>query len=114
MSLKERFSESGKKILQNPAVLRWMSDDRVMKAAEGLMDAPGRMKAAWRILLSGHDLPNIDPALDESMGEVADSSTSPNKSAPAKKNGVSPSMQGSDDMKQSLAERSSLSGIGGK
>ncbi len=122
MSLKERFSESGKKILQNPAVLRWMSDDRVMKAAEGLMDAPGRMKAAWRVLLNGHDLPNIDPALDESMGEVP-SATTPSAATPSeakappaakKRNGAAPSLQGSDDMKTSLAQRSSLSGIGGK
>ncbi|MBX3125594.1 MAG: aminotransferase class I/II-fold pyridoxal phosphate-dependent enzyme [Polyangiaceae bacterium] len=112
MSLKERISERGKKILANPAVLRWVSDDRVMKAAEGLMDAPSRMKAAWRVLVSGHDLPNIDPALDESMGEI-DAGTRASPSPAAKKNGAAPRMQGSDDMSQSLAERSSLSGIGG-
>ena len=113
MGLKQKISDRGKKILMTPAVMRWMSDDRVMKAAEGLMDAPTRVKAAWQVLKNGHDLPNIDPALDESMGQVEAKS---NGAAPAKKNGAAPqaAMRGSDDMKKSLEERSSLSGIGGK
>ena len=62
MGLKDKISERGKQILLSPAVMRWVSDDRVMKAAEGLMDAPSRMKAAWSVLKYGHDLPAIDPA----------------------------------------------------
>ena len=101
MGLKQKISDRGKKILMTPAVMRWMSDDRVMKAAEGLMDAPTRVKAAWQVLKNGHDLPNIDPALDESMGQVEAKS---NGAAPAKKNGAAPqaAMRGSDDMKKSL------------
>ncbi len=117
MGLKQKISNRGKKILMTPAVMRWMSDDRVMKAAEGLMDAPTRVKAAWHVLKNGHDLPNIDPALDESMGQVeAKSNGAIAGGAPVKKNGAAPAaaMRGSNDMKKSLEERSSLSGIGGK
>ena len=63
--LKDRVLEPGSRILENPAVMRWVTDDRVMKAAEGLMDAPVRLKAALKILKEGYDLPNVDPALDE-------------------------------------------------
>ena len=63
--LKDRVLEPGSKILENPAVMRWVTDDRVMKAAEGLMDAPIRLKAALKILKEGYDLPNVDPALDD-------------------------------------------------
>jgi 8-amino-7-oxononanoate synthase len=115
MSLKERLSKRGKKILLSPRVMRWVSDDRVMRAAEGLMDAPTRMKAAWQVLLNGHDLPNIDPALDESMGQV-DADARPAK---AKTNGAAAAVStarssGSNDMQESLKERNTLSGIGGK
>jgi 8-amino-7-oxononanoate synthase len=48
--------------------MRFMSDDRVMKAAEGIFDARVRLKAAWNILRNGHELPNIDPALDDYIG----------------------------------------------
>lgn len=117
MGLKDKISERGKKMLLSPTVMRWVSDDRVMKAAEGLMDAPSRMKAAWGVLLNGHDLPAIDPAIDESMGEVDAERAAP--AAKAKTNGSAahaPAQRslGSDDMKESLKERSSLSGIGGK
>jgi 8-amino-7-oxononanoate synthase len=119
MGFRDTISDRSKKILLNPTVMRWVSNDRVMKAAEGLMDAPTRMRAAWRVLLTGHELPAIDPAIDESMGEVdADAEPRP---APAKKtNGVSAhkptngSAAGSSDMKESLKERSTLSNIGGR
>ena len=98
--------------------MRWVSDDRVMKATEGLLDARGRVMAAWKVLLNGHELPNVDPALDENIG----------KSAPAKSNGASASngssatngaakadvSSGSSDMDESMKERTSLASIGGK
>lgn len=117
MGLKDKISQRGKKMLLSPSVMRFMSDDRVMKAAEGLMDAPTRMKAAWHVLLNGHDLPNIDPALDESMGEV-DAPAARTPVTAVKTNGAAAPAaaprRGSDDMKKSLEERSSLSSIGGK
>ncbi|MCC6903093.1 MAG: hypothetical protein IT377_29250, partial [Polyangiaceae bacterium] len=106
MGLKDKISERGKRILLSPAVMRWVSDDRVMKAAEGLMDAPSRMKAAWSVLKNGHDLPAIDPAIDESMGEVDATHDAPrakkaNGSAAHEPAPTARSL-GSEDMKESL------------
>jgi 8-amino-7-oxononanoate synthase len=114
MGLKDTIAKRGKKALMNPAVLRFVSDDRFMRAAEGVMDARSRMKDAWRVLVNGHELPNIDPALDGPPEETAAPAT---KAKPAaKKNGHSTtlSIQGSSDMNESLRERSSLAGIGGR
>ncbi|HLV20630.1 MAG TPA: aminotransferase class I/II-fold pyridoxal phosphate-dependent enzyme [Polyangiaceae bacterium] len=118
MSFKDRIVEGSRKVLLNPGVMRLVSDDRVMKAAEGVMDARSRVKAAWSVLLNGHALPNVDPALDVLETE---------KPKPAVKNGngVShvngsakaagpPIVTGSNDMDESLRERTSLSAIGGR
>lgn len=71
MGLTKRISSRGKKIVLNPTVMRWMTDDRVMKAAEGVMGARTRVRAAWKILVDGHELPAVDPALDDFIGESA-------------------------------------------
>lgn len=117
MALKDRISE---RLLSNPTLLRWVSDDRVMKAAEGVLGARTRVRAAWRVLVEGHDLPNIDPALDESLGEVRSNgaASAPREQKVNGSNGsAAPAVtrtRGSDDMKESLKERSSLAGIGGR
>src|SRR5688572_11635427 len=69
--LRRRLLTRGKEIILSPQVMRLMSDDRVMKTAEGLLDARSRLKAAWGILKDGYELPPIDPALDEHLGEHA-------------------------------------------
>jgi 8-amino-7-oxononanoate synthase len=71
MGLTKRISSRGKKMVLNPTVMRWISDDRVMKAAEGVMGARTRVRAAWKILIDGHDLPTVDPSLDDFIGENA-------------------------------------------
>src|SRR3954470_2970232 len=71
MGLRQALVDKGKQALLRPSVMRWVSDDRVMKATEGVMDARGRLKAAWAVLKNGHELPNIDPALDENIGTSA-------------------------------------------
>jgi 8-amino-7-oxononanoate synthase len=138
MALKDLIVERGKRALQGPAVMRWVSDDRVMKAAEGVMDARSRVRAAWRALVNGHELPNIDPALDElpTDAEHAAENGSSNGKANGngdgsaelrggaqkrRSNGSSPatagnafSGNGSADMHESLKERSSLASIGGR
>jgi 8-amino-7-oxononanoate synthase len=127
MALKDRIVERGKKALQAQSVMRFISDDRVMKAAEGVMDARSRVRAAWRALINGHELPNIDPALDELPGEhdngVHNGNGAKNGYATAetrRTNGSaapSPSAfsgNGSADMHESLKERSSLAAIGGR
>jgi 8-amino-7-oxononanoate synthase len=120
MGFKEKVLERGKQALLRPAVMRWASDDRVMKAAQGVLDARSRMKAAFRVLVNGHDLPNIDPALDE-MGETP-AAQAKSHTKPGRVNGsaqpASPMngtiIEGSSDMDESLKERSSLASIGGR
>src|SRR5687767_13609239 len=134
MALKDIIVERGKRALQGPAVMRWVSDDRVMKAAEGVMDARSRVRAAWRALVNGHELPNIDPALDElpseaehgpgngsSNGNGNGSAELRTSAAKRRTNGASTaaagaafSGNGSADMHESLKERSSLASIGGR
>jgi 8-amino-7-oxononanoate synthase len=117
VGFRQRILERSRKALLNPAVMRWVSDDRVMRATEGLLDARGRVEAAWKVLKNGHALPNIDPALDEDIAERR----GPIGSADAEKprtNGAAgaapPSAKGSDDMDESLKERNTLASIGGK
>ena len=70
MGLKNRIVERGKQLAMTPRVLKVLSDDRVMRAAEGVMDARNRVRAAaekaneaWQLLTSGHGLPSIDPSI---------------------------------------------------
>src|SRR5688572_29766584 len=126
MALKDIIVERGKRALQGPAVMRWVTDDRVMKAAEGVMDARSRVRAAWRALVNGHELPNIDPALDEHPSDAEHTNGASNGkangngsaelrgAAPKRKTNGSPvatavtafSGNGSADMHESLKERS--------
>lgn len=69
MSVKDRIVEQGKKLASSSAVVRLVSNDRVMKVATGVMEARTRLQAAsdraseaWSILLNGHALPTIDPS----------------------------------------------------
>jgi 8-amino-7-oxononanoate synthase len=71
MSLRDRLVERGKRIAQSGVVLRLISNDRVMAVATGVMDARSRLDAArapmaeaLSILLKGHALSTIDPALE--------------------------------------------------
>ncbi len=71
MSLRDRLVERGKQIASSGVVLRLISNDRVMAVATGVMDAKNRFSAArgpaseaLTILLKGHALPTIDPALE--------------------------------------------------
>jgi 8-amino-7-oxononanoate synthase len=70
MGLRSRIVDRGKQLVQSPTVMRWVSDDRVMKAAEGVLDARTRVKLAWHMLKNGHALPAVDPALDDSLAET--------------------------------------------
>ncbi len=109
MDLKKILLERSSKILENPEIMRWVTDDRVMKVAEGLMEAPERLKAAAKILRDGYGLPNVDPALDE------DRPTRPSAvSADSTGASAQTEVKGSEDMDESMNERRSLSAIGGK
>src|SRR6476659_2900865 len=67
MGLRSRIIDRGKQLVQSPIVMRWVSDDRVMKAAEGVLDAKARVRLAWHMLKNGHALPPVDPALGETV-----------------------------------------------
>ncbi len=83
MSVMDRL---GKKLSSSSTFVRLISNDNVMQVATGLMDARGRLEAAaeraseaWSILLHGHALPTIDPALDgvDDVVGVASTTKSP-------------------------------------
>ncbi|MEP7051631.1 MAG: aminotransferase class I/II-fold pyridoxal phosphate-dependent enzyme [Pseudomonadota bacterium] len=141
MGLKQKIVDRSKQALLTPSVLRWVTDDRVMKATEGLMDARTRVRDAWKVLLNGNELPNIDPALDENIGQSAPEVSKTNghgsnghKNGSANGHGISggtangstsgngtngarhdfADREGSSDMGESLKERGSLANIGGK
>lgn len=113
MDWKKRILEQGSKVLENPEIMRWLTDDRVMKIAEGLMDAPERVKAAALILKNGYELPNVDPALDEDVPEPRKAKNGSNGSQAAPEHTFA-SGSGSEDMEESMSERRSLATIGGK
>src|SRR4051812_48970185 len=110
MGLRQALVDKGKQALLRPSVMRWVSDDRVMKATEGLLDARGRLKAAWTVLKNGHELPNVDPALDENIGQSAPSAKS-NGASNGHSNGAGSAKadvtSGSSDMDESMKERTS-------
>jgi hypothetical protein len=128
MGLRKSILNQGKRVVLTPQVMRWVSDDRVMKAAEGILDARTRVRAAWAVLKNGHALPNIDPALDDEIGEslasFAARPVAPKKNGHAahasvldvtpehpKKNGAAVE---SDQLEEQLKERTTLAGMGGK
>ena len=141
MSMKDRLVEQGKKLASSGPVVRLISNDGVMRVATGVMDARTRFQAAaehaseaWNILLNGHAMPNIDPALEgetEAKGDrapkvkangaattkPAPADASATETAPASKapSGSAPT-NGSAEQKlaSQMAQRGSLSRIGGK
>jgi len=110
VSLMNRIVEQGKKLASSDQVVRLLSNDRVMKVATGLMDARTRIEAATEkasealdILINGHALPTIDPAL-EGNDEVVAKPASPAAEKPAAKTETSTSAAG-----QTLQETSKTS-----
>ena len=120
MNLKERIAEQGRKVLNNPRVQKWSTDDRVKRAAENAFDLGNRAQQAWRILVNGHSLPSIDPALDDSIGQTEEAfSRSRSETNTVKKvngaTGTASVQPGSgDDNDESLLARNSIALIGGR
>ncbi len=80
------------KELATPTVMRLVSNDRVMRLATGVMEARQRVeeatglaKEALRVLVSGHELPILDPSLyaDEDIGLRKGSGPSPKRPTPS-------------------------------
>ncbi|HMJ57113.1 MAG TPA: aminotransferase class I/II-fold pyridoxal phosphate-dependent enzyme [Polyangiaceae bacterium] len=124
-----------------PRVLKVLSDDRVMRAAEGVMDARSRVRAAaekaneaWQLLTYGHALPAIDPAIVDDIDLQVRTTPAPAKTngdtpyAPFEKaNGNATQTNGNGhgahahthsaagkELAASMASRTSLSAIGGR
>ncbi len=146
MSLIDQLMEQGKKLAASDRVVRLLSNDRVMQLATGLMDARTRLEAAsekaseaFDILLNGHALPTIDPALEGNDEVVAKPAAAAEKPAsPVAKNETTANQQGqtqttnetkADDnpaaststnsgaeekLAEQMARRTSLSRIGGR
>jgi 8-amino-7-oxononanoate synthase len=143
MGWKNRLVERGKQLAMTPRVLKALSDDRVMRAAEGVMDARNRVRAAaekaneaWQLLTYGHSLPAIDPAIVDDVDlevrtpPTTDKANGDTPYAPfEKKNGngathtngnghaatahAGHSAEGKE-LAASMASRTSLSAIGGR
>lgn len=133
MSLVDRISSEGRKIILNPYVLRLATDDRVKRAAEGVLDAKNRVRAAFKVLVAGETLPHVDPALDDSIGQSEESFTrersAPSPTPPRRINGSSvlkqeelvsqeaanrPSEPPEADPSEHLKDRHSLANLGGR
>ena len=119
--LKKRLLTQGKQLVLNPQVMRWLSDDRVMRGVEGVMDAKVRVRAAWEALITTPALPNVDPALDDSIGEDAEDvapakAVAPRKSVtkatrPTPANSKDEVVgEGEDEVRWDSDERSNLTG----
>lgn len=141
MGIKDRIVEQGKKLTTSGPFVRLVSNDGVMRVATGVMDARNRFNAAadhasqaWSILLNGHALPTIDPALEgepdvtghkqngiakvtPTLADVGDERVAQEKRAPGDeaKAAASPGV-GSAEQKLAtqMAGRTSLSRIGGR
>jgi 8-amino-7-oxononanoate synthase len=95
MSLRDRLTEGAKKMVASGPVLRFLSDDRVMRVTTGVMDARTRIetarglaKEALLILRDGQAMPSIDPALAYSDDDIRTASNgSKTNGAAAKTNG---------------------------
>jgi 8-amino-7-oxononanoate synthase len=141
MGWKNRLVKRGKQLALTPRVLRVLSDDRVMRAAEGVMDARNRVRAAaekaneaWQLLTYGHALPAIDPSIIDDVDlQVAPAPVKTNGDTPyapfeksngngtahTNGNGTGLSAQAGHsaegkELAASMASRTSLSAIGGR
>jgi 8-amino-7-oxononanoate synthase len=133
MSFKDLLVERSKRIAGSPRMMRLLTDDRVMKAAEGVMDARTRMRAAagkageaWHVLLNGHGLPSIDPSVDDGADEAEAPRTqanghaktnghaAPRSPAPAVVTTRKAAPADEADLAKSIASRTSLANLAGK
>jgi 8-amino-7-oxononanoate synthase len=139
MGVRDLLVDQGKKLASSSFVLRLIANDRVMKVATGVMDARSRFRAAAEkvaeagtILVEGHGMPNIDPALDgepEVTAKAGGSAAAKSNGAPGSHGAPEPAPVAASDaakshepepgtdgalLKQQMASRTSLSRIGGR
>ena len=70
MGWKSIVSKGKKRVMAAGPVVRLMSDDRVMRVADAVFDAPVRLRGAaekaaeaWQVLVHGYGLPEMDPSM---------------------------------------------------
>ena len=126
MQLKD-VVDHGKRLAQSGPVMRLVSDDRVMRLADAVMDARGRVRAAagkaseaWQVLIHGYGMPEMDPSVTDDAPAPAPKRT--NGAARPQPQAVAASVQGADGdepvdekgLAQSIATRTSLASMSGR
>lgn len=130
MDLRQTVVDSGKKLVERTPLMRIVSDDRVMRVADAVFDARGRLRAAagkaaeaWELLVRGYRLPEIDPANVEdapvarpkSKGNGASAVSVSADSAGAEAPAAPRAAKGDDDeLATSIASRTSLASLSGR
>ncbi len=121
MSLKNVVVERGKRMMESGPVVRLMSDDRMMRVADAVLDAPGRFRAAagkaaeaWHVLVHGYDLPEMDPSMMPDHAISQRPAPAPAKPTPKvetkKSEGKQVSVSDEQNLADQMAERTSISG----
>jgi 8-amino-7-oxononanoate synthase len=124
--------ERGKRLVNGGTILRLATDDRVMRAADAVMSARGRFRAAagkaaeaWQLLLHGYDLPEMDPSTLPDAPEPSAaprarprsepvSEEAPDDAGPQPARSPRGKSSDADDLAANLASRTSLANLGGK
>jgi 8-amino-7-oxononanoate synthase len=125
MGFVDRITAESRKIILNPYVLRLATDDRVKRAAEGVLDARTRVRNAFKVLVTGEVLPHVDPALDDTIGQSEESFSQERSPAtsgiPNRVNGTatktvdtSSASSDAEDPHEQLKDRHSLATLGGR
>jgi 8-amino-7-oxononanoate synthase len=130
MNIRERLVEQGRRLSQSGPVVRVISDERVAKVAEGVLDGRNRLRAAREkvgeaveLLLHGRELPALDlsgvaMASDENA-PTAKATATTGKSVDQSPRADRPSRPEQEELKvegveTSIASRTSLANVAGK
>jgi 8-amino-7-oxononanoate synthase len=131
MNIRERLVEQGRRLSQSAPVVRVISDERVAKVAEGVLDGRNRLRAAREkvgeaveLLLHGRELPALDlsgvaMASDEQAASPRSKATTNGKSIDPSAPTDRPSRPEQEELKvegveTSIASRTSLANVAGK
>ncbi|MBI5537061.1 MAG: aminotransferase class I/II-fold pyridoxal phosphate-dependent enzyme [Deltaproteobacteria bacterium] len=128
MDLRQAVVDRGKRLVTRTPLLKLVSDDRVMRLAEAVMDARGRFRAAagkaaeaWQLMVRGYGLPDIDPAITEEIEPTTkarsrggNGTPEPDTESAPTKRAVKGTKAGEDDIAMSIESRTSLANLGGR
>jgi 8-amino-7-oxononanoate synthase len=136
MGIKDIVLNRGKELASSPTVMRMISDDRVMKVFNGVMDGRNRVRAAaekageaWYVLLNGHGMPSIDPSIDDDIPTTSANGVNgharttngasmrtsvPTTRAPRTSGDSDDDGDDHQNLAKSIKQRTSLANLGGK